>query len=351
MTTTNPCYNPGTFTPDNKPLLSKGDWSMIQLYLQNCANLPLAVGQTPPKEFPYQDAVDIFKILHAGAATFQTVTLPAAHNMANTLYNLGQTSDAAFQAVINIMAGDPDKATLQQVFGALHKTASDAQAGAKTIFDGTKTFADMLGKQGTALTTVKNKYVNEAGGLKTKIQNLNLSIEEEHTKISQAQAKIVEDKKVINDTVYYSWVPLVGTIIALVEIIEHDKDIEKQLNIIKKAVSDIQEYNTELQKDQAEMAQLNYADIFVKNQVAQMNTTLPKLQKIEGAWGTIATELGDILSNIDKAEGEALKKIQCLSAVYLTTAQKEWLQVANDAHDFMMNFYILPAEKMPKKAA
>lgn len=349
MSTNNACYNPSTFTPDNKPLLSKADWSMVQLYLQDCANLPLKVGPNPPSEFPYQDSVDVYKIIHSGAAVFQTKTLPAANKMANTLYNEGTTADAAFSAVIQLMdSPNPDKEALEQLFTALQKTASDAQVGAQAIFQGTKTFADMLGKQGIQLTALKNKYVNEAGGLKTKIQNLNLSITSEKTIIQQAQAKIVSDNKVINDTVYYSWIPLVGTIVALVEIIEKDKDIEAQLKIIKGAVTKIQGYNSELAADKAEMSQLIYAEDFNQSQVNQMNEALPKLQKIEGAWGTIATELGDVLANIQKAEGQALKDIACLSAVYLTTAQKEWLQVANDAHDFMTNFYVLPVSQMPK---
>jgi hypothetical protein len=351
MTSTNPCYNPATFNPDNKPLLSKGDWSMVQLYLEDCKNLPLVVGHTPPKEFPYKDSVDVFKLIHAGAATFKTVTLPAANQMANTLYNLGMQADASFEAVVNIMAENPNKDVLKQLFGALHKTASDSQIAAKDIFKGTKKFVDMLDTQGQALTSLVNKYVDETGGLKTKIKNLKLSIQGEQTKINEAQTKIAQDNKVIHDTVYYSWIPLVGTIVALVEIIEHDKDIEKQLDIIKGAVSEIQKCNKELHKDQAQMAQLVYAESFNKHQVKLMNQTLPNLQKIEGAWGTIKTELSDIITNIDKAEGQALKKIQCLSEVYLTTAQKEWLQVANDAHDFMMNFYIKPVSKMPRKAA
>jgi len=324
---------------------------MIQLYLQNCANLPLLVGPKPPKEFPFKDSVDVYKIIHQGAAIFQTITLPEANKMANTLYNEGTSADATFSAVINLMAGEPSKEVLQQLFSVLHKTASEAQVSAQKIFDDTKSFADMLGKQGLSLTSLKNKYINEAGGLKTKIENINLSITGEHTKISAAQTKITQDNKVINDTVYYSWIPLVGTIVALVEIIEHDKDIETQLGIIKKAVTAIQGFNTELGKDKAEMAQLIYAETFNKNQVQEMNNVLPKLQKIEGAWGTIAVELSDVIGNINKAEGNALKDIQCLSAVYLTTAQKEWLQVANDAHDFMQNFYVKAQKHLPKNNA
>ena len=311
-------------------------------------NLPLKVGNDPSKgEFPFADSVAVSQTIHGVANQFQTTTLKDAHTMANTLYNYGETSKATFAAVSNLMnQGSADKTTLMQLFGNLKDSTSKYQAAAKGIFDGTKTFADTLATSGTKLTAITQTYVNKAGGLKTQIEKLNLDIKAQHSIITKAQAAITADQKVIKDTVYYSWIPLVGTIIAIAEIIIHEDDIQEQIGNIKRAVTKIQSDNTKLQQDQANMNQLIYAETFNDNQVKLIGDVMPNLQKIEGAWGTISSELGDIMGNIDKAQKAS--DVPCLADIALTTAVNEWNQVANDSHNFMMNFYVQAA---PQKQA
>lgn len=339
MTATNPCYNPAAFAPDNKPLLSAPQWQFVQLYLQDCHNLPT--------DFPFADSQKSYNIIRSAAATFQNTTLPEAYTMANKLFNQGQTASATFEGVLGVLgSGSASKDTLVSLFKPLVESATNAQAGAKTVFDQSQTFVNTLSTQGGLLSEYKNNYINKAGGLESQIKTLEASITQERTKIQAAQSSILHDQKVINDTKYYSWIPLVGTIVALVEIITHDKDIEKQEGIIKDAIKAIQGYNATLQKDESEVAQLIYAEKFNQDQVKQINTVLPDIQKIEGVWGTIAAELGDVLGNIEKAQSKSsLEGLKCLAAVYLTTAEKEWNSVANDANDFMINFYLKPVPK------
>lgn len=337
---TSACYTPQGFTPDNKPLLNKAQWQQVQMYLKNCAGLPLKVGDDPSKgEFPFADSVAVYNTMHDAGAVFQTGALVDAKSMANTLFDYGTTSKESFAAVSNLMnQGSGDKTVLKQIFGSLKEKTAGYQLAAKSIFDGTKTFADVIGASGTDLTNITKKYVDQAGGLKTDIENIKLDITAQHTVITTAQAKILSDQKVIDNTVYYSWIPLIGTIVALAEIITHSNDIEEQIKKIKAAISALQVDNTKLAKDQAEMSQLIYAETFNNNQIQLIGEVMPSLQKIEGAWGTIGTELGDILTNIEAAEKTS--DVPCLADIKLSTAVSEWNQVANDAHDFMLNFYV-----------
>jgi hypothetical protein len=75
----------------------------------------------------------------------------------------------------------------------------------------------------------------------------------------------------------------------------------------------------------------------------------PVLQKIEGAWGTIGQELSAVLGQISNAQEP--KTIPCLAQVALTTAANEWHDIANDAHNYMTNFYITAPDAVGPAAA
>ena len=66
------------------------------------------------------------------------------------------------------------------------------------------------------------------------------------------------------------------------------------------------------------------------------------MQLIEGAWKTIANELGDVIQNIQQAASSELKNQPCLAEVMLTTAASEWQDVADDAQNFTLSFYLQP---------
>lgn len=345
MGNANACYNPNVFNPDNKPLLSKGDWQMIQGFLVDAANLPITEAAFPdPKSIP------IFKSIHDTSHVFQTETMPKANGLANKLYNYGQKANATFAAVIKLMDQDPiDKEALGSLYASLEKTASASQAEAEAVYTGTKSYSDSLTVSQKNLEKVVNEEVSATGGLKSQVEILKNDITSEKGAITSAQASITHDKKVIKDTVYYSWIPLVGTIVALVEIIEKEKDIKKQFDIINANIKLIQEQNKKVTELNGKIAQLVYAQNFNNGQIKQIGAVTPSLQKIQGAWGTIAKECGDVLGNIKDAQQQDLKTNACLAAVALTTAANEWHDVANDAHDFMLNFYITPVEKMKSK--
>lgn len=335
MTATNPCYNPAAFAPDNKPLLSKSQWQYVQLYLQDCAHLPT--------NFPFADSQKSYNIIRSAATSFKTQTLPEAQKMANILFNQGESASSSFAAVLSLVsAKQATKETLTAIYQPLIDSATKARTAATAIFNQTKDFADTLGTQGSLLTEYKQNYINKSGGLKTEIEALEASITQERSKIHSAQGKILSDNNVIKDTKYYSWIPLIGGIVALAEIISHDKDIQKQEGIIKDALKALEGYNATLQKDKSEMAQLIYAEKFNQEQVTQINTVLPDIQKIEGVWAAIGLELQDVLDHIKKARSQSeLTGITCLASLQLTTAQKEWGTVANDANDFLENFYLV----------
>jgi hypothetical protein len=338
------CYNPEVFKPNNQPLLSKGQWSMVQLFLVDAANLPLST--TGPNSFPDEKAVPIFRKIHDAAAFFKSNTLPKSNELGNSLYNYGTTAHATFRALINIMdQPKPDKDTLRNLFGNLSSMAAKSQTDAGDVFNGTKAFANELTTQKPLLETVVRDEITARGGLQSQITILNNDITAQQGTIQSAQAAIVQDRKVINDTVYYSWIPLVGTIVAVAIIIARNEDIKTQLNRINGAVAKIQEDNGKLQPLNARVAQLAYAQNFNNGLITKIGDVLPVIQTIQGAWGTINSLLGNVIGHINTAQDP--KSIGCLAAIELTTAANIWKDVAGDAHAYMQNFYVTNEKNMP----
>ena len=335
------CYTPKTFTPENKPLLSKGQWSMVQLFLVDAANLPLSTDQ-----FPDEEAIPIFIVIHNAAAKFSTDTLPKSNSLGNRLYNYGSTAVSTFAALINLMdLPTPSKEAIQSLFASLKATADDAHTEATEVFNEVTAFIDVLNTQKPLLQKVIDNEVLKSGALAGQITILQNDIKSQRATITSAQSKIVHDQKVIDATVYYSWIPFIGTIIALAEIITSEDDIKQQINTIKTAIQAITTDNAELDPLNSKATQLTYANQFNTDLIAHLGDAKDSLKLIQGAWKTISNELGDILQNIDKAEDADLKNNACLAAVMLTTAATEWQSVANDAHNYMMNFYVTDQKK------
>ena len=328
------CYNPDVFRPTDTPLLAKGQWSMVQLFLVDAANLPLTTSA-----FPDENALPIFRKIHDASVAFASTVLPKSMATGTSLYSYGQTSQATFSAVVRILEQDnPDRSLLSSLFGNLTQAAANAKAAAGDLFSGTKVFVDELSRQGPLLEKVVSDEVTSTGGLQSQIDPLNTDITAQRAIIKAAQIAITEDQKVIHDTVYYSWIPFIGTIVALGEAIAHQNDIQSQMQQIQTAIKQIESDNRKLQPLQSRMAQLLYAKEFNNDQITQVAHVTPVLQKIEGAWGTINQELGAVMGQISSAQDP--RSIPCLAEVALTSAANEWHDIANDAHDYMTNFYV-----------
>ena len=328
------CYNPNVFRPTNTPLLAKGQWSMVQLFLVDAANLPLTTSA-----FPDDKALPIFRKIHDASAAFASSVLPKSMATGSSLYSYGQTSLATFSAVVRILEQDnPDRTVLSSLFGNLTQAAATAKDAAGDLFSGTKAFVDELSRQKPLLERLVSDEVTSTGGLKSQIDPLSTDIEAQRAVVKAAQVAITEDQKVIHDTVYYSWIPFIGTIVALGEALAKQSDISSQMDRIHAAVQQIEADNRKLLPLQSQMNQLIYAQGFNNDQIAQVAQVTPVLQRIEGAWGTINQELGAVLGQISTAQDP--RAIPCLAEVALTTATNEWHDIANDAHDYMTNFYV-----------
>lgn len=332
----NDCYNPKALRPNDHPLMSVGQWQLLQLYLIDAMNLQ-------PGSMPYTDVAKIYTALKKQAIAFHSGPLSAAQQLGNKLYNYGVAASGSFRGVVKMMdCKTPDKDGILELLSNLESQALTFQTDSNLIFTQVSDYVAATQDQVKALNDAVAREIQKIAEDKAQIEKLTNSYNSSFADKAAAQAEIVHDKKVINDTKYYSWIPFVGTAVGVGEIISKENDIKKQVDRIKADVLAMQSDQKKIQAFNQEIAQLNYTKQYNQHMASEINDTVGSLQTIEGAWKTIGSELGDIVENVKEASASELKDEPCLAAVALTTAAEEWLDVANDARAFENNFYIQP---------
>lgn len=334
----NACYTPTTFRPSNTPLLSLGQWQMVQLYLADAQNLSFAAGGTSDPA-----VLAIYTRLKSHAINFGGSVLPTAQLLGNHLSAYGSMSRQSFGAIADLMDADlPNKAAISELLGNLKSTAQTYRTTSETIYDAVTAFIAACSQDVADLKSAAKAELAKATRDNDEITQLHLAYEAAYSDKIEAQAKILSDQKVIDDTKYYSWIPFVGTAVSVGEIIAHEHDIKEQIARINTDVAKMQALTKQMNALRADISDLTYTAQYNTSMAGEISAALGSLDLIKGAWGTIVSELDDVILNVEKATAEALKDNPCLSAVSLATAAVEWGQVADDAESFALNFYVQP---------
>ena len=85
---------------------------------------------------------------------------------------------------------------------------------------------------------------------------------------------------------------------------------------------------------------MTYAVQYNQHMIGEIDRAMRGSELIQGAWKTIAAELGLVVQNVASATAEQLANNPCLAAISLSTAASEWADIAQDAQKFMLNFYV-----------
>ena len=338
MESVNPCFNPKTFIPSDTPLLSLGQWQMLQLYLVDAQNLRLTSAQ-----MPYPDVLGIYVKLNKQAIDFHGTVLPRAHSLGAGLFNYGQTASKSFGAIAELMgAPSPDKNAVVELLENLKTTAASYQVDSEQVFNAIGRYISETNDDVKALDAAVKRETAKAGADRARITELQTQYSKDFTDKQIAQAKITSDRHAIDSTKYYSWIPFVGTAVAVGEIVAKEKDIQTQLKRIRADVEAMQALARQMQDLYTQIGQLTYTAKYNTHMATEINNAMTGLTLIKGAWGTIVSELADVIFNVNQASASALKDQKCLADIYLTTAADEWEQVADDAQKFTNNFYLQP---------
>lgn len=333
------CYQPRTFTPDDKPLLSVDQWQKLQMFLETAIALP-----TTEDKYPDRRALPLFAAIQGSSATYKASTLPNAANVGEAIYNFSLDSQTHFAAVAALVAAPDDcRDQVLELYEDIISSASNELAGALKVSDDTKAYADVLRGLDNPLKTLVAQITVELGSLGDQYRKISAEVDVQNKKLQDAQDAILNDRKIIHDTVYYAWIPIIGTIVAVAEIKTHNDDITAQMATIASVTSEIGVLDQQLQALSDKISHLQQAQTLLQNQTALLESVLPVVIGIAGSWNVILQGLQLVKDAVQKSDEQVMRAHPCLAEAALATAAKEYEQVAADAHHFMENFWMAPA--------
>ena len=270
-----------------KLVLQFSPWQSLQKYLTEAINVqPSSNNQ----------AQAIQDKLHAVAEVFKREVLPNANELGNAIYNYGSTTNATLQGVSSIMAQPkPDKDVLLQLFGSLKASATEAKGGIETIMSGLASFNRATVSGGQALAEL----------------------------LESAKQTITQANGTIQTTA---------------------KDLQQQLSAPNLDVAAVEAGIQNIQQAAGQLAEVKLAGLTfsVAPGVEAGTAAAADVNALSEALGALVTQLTQVLDTLTNCTADDLKKEPWLTEYQLARAEKAWQDIAAQAHDFMMNFYVTP---------
>ena len=259
-------------------------WKTVQQFIQTAQHLP-----TSPN--PAVEAI-LTKFQTTGAAVNAGPVLDVSA-AANGVYNLGETMKSTLGAIAQVMANGETR-PLSQLVESLAATVKGP------LGDVTKT--------STGLTSAVNAMSGAATSLRAEAVKVSSLVGAANDNVASGAASL---KTLLTAT------PL-----------EADK-LDTAMDDIRTAA--------------AKMAGQSFVGLSFDptDGVAALQSAQSQMAACGKAFVTLRGAIQDLINEIAKTPADKLASLPQLQNVALTTAVNEWSAVANDAHNFMLNFYVV----------
>jgi hypothetical protein len=336
--------------------LSSDQWTAIQTYVRNALALPTTLDQfknllgtgAPADLSDFTKLVTLWSQMNTSCANWQSTIFPNTVSLSSDIYEYGSNkAPVYYNAIIaeaNVLIAHPDStdpanqqaaAALKAILDVLQKYATDSQAKAKAVSDSIQAFAtEMQGFQ-TTLSGPDGKggyqkyYNDEYGSESQEQKSLNDQIAQARDNLAIDQAQYNHDKIVACTTPTYAWIWPVGTIAAAIVAGIYGHKALEDLDNINADNDTINTLSAEIAADANMINALTLANSSIGGMVTAINNALPVVQAIEGAWGSIKDDLGDIATMIDT-----------IMNLGVTSAITAWANVAELANNYRLYAYI-----------
>jgi hypothetical protein len=339
---------------DSPFLLSRAEWLRIQRYVGNAIALPhTETDLRRTLEMPADMKIDEFKALLEGYQAVQPhvtqwrdKTFPNTVALAANISQYGTKAPISYKAInvaINELLVDSEnegaKKKLVAVIQNLSKEAAGYAAKADAAYKEIQKFAQDTAADKTRFDRLAETYEKKFGANSKKAIELTADIKETRDLVETVTTDYEYNKAVACGTVSYAWiiVPPIGLIAAVIVAgIYGDKAVKakERLDNLKKKLG-------ELEGDQRFALQLigiiNIARDGLHGIQKDITEALPAIQKIQGVWDAIASDLKHIGEIIATDIEEAILEIKDLG-VELAIAQ--WQDIKKKADAYRAHAYI-----------
>jgi hypothetical protein len=264
-------------------------WQNLQKYIVDATNLP---------QLPDPQAQAVFASLHQAAEELKTDVLPKVNELANSLYNFGETVESSFRGLMRLTAQpQPPKSAVEQLLGNLQSMASSAEDAVPIVAAGLASFLDKTTAGGNELAVL----------------------------LDGAKSSIAEANRAIMKTA---------------------QDIEQQLSALNLDAAAIEMDVATIEQAASQLAGVRLAGLaFPAAPGVEAGTSAAAdVDALRQAWHTLVTQLTELVNRVKDTEAD-LKQEPCLSEFSLEAASRDWKNIADAAHTLMLNFYVTPQSR------
>lgn len=338
--------------------LSATEWIAIQTYVVNGQSLPTteaafrtSLGDGAPSDLSdFAQLITAYGNINTHVTTWQDDTFPASVSLASDIVAYANQAPTYYNPILPLaqkLVTNPDdqqtKDKLTAILGVLIKSADDYETKAAAVATKIQEFADNTQKDKVTLSGTDGKgglqkyYQDKYGDTSDEVVALNKEIEAQQIILKAANDEYDHDVIVAATSPTYAWIFPVGTIAASVVAGVYGDKAVKALERARAAQAKINDLAAELAADANLMNAINMAENGLTNIIGPLNAALPVIQKIQGVWGAISDDLGNISNLIQTNIAEALPIIMDLG---VESAINAWTAVGQEAQAYRVNAYI-----------
>lgn len=347
---------------ENPFLLSSAEWLAIQVYVNDAVSLPtntdafqksLGPDAPPINTADFKSLIDCYATINAHCKEWQDTTFPASINLAGDIVAYAQKAPIYYGAINTVaqkLVTNPNdtqsQAALKAIIDNLAASATTYQGNAQHVADMISTFANqtasdkntLLGPDGSGKESgLMKQYMDKYGSSSVEVKSLIDQLDGLNKLLVADTAEYNHDVIVAATTPTYGWFFPFGTIAAaIVAGIYGDKAV-KALDRIHAEQAKIATLSAQLQADANLVADLALANKGITQISTEITNALPVIQKIQGIWGAIATDLTNIGNIIQNDIAQALPIIMNLGVDEAITA---WQKLGTEADSYRVNAYI-----------
>ncbi len=348
---------PGT-TGGPDVILADPQWVAIQEYVVDGSSLPTteeqfrnSLGSGAPKDLSdFTKLVAAYAEINKHCATwtpiFNTVVTLASH-----IYEYGNNMVPVYYPPIlkqaEILEKEPGnthaKETLTGILKVLEKEATGYQNEATAAFTSLHGFASSMESDQIALVGADGKsgllkyYEERYSATSAAVQKLIGEIRKGKEELSTAEAEYKHDVIVAATTPTYAWIWPCGTVAAGIVAGIYGSRATAELRKEEALNTQIGQMEATERADASLMTTIDVGTKGIQGIDAALETALPIVQEVEGAWGAIATDIGKIVLVI---EDDIEKVPPIIMGLGVEAAVRSWTEVAAAANKYRQTAYI-----------
>lgn len=344
-------------------LLSRPEWISVQQYVEASLRLPTdkeTLRQGLPAEPPggmdqFDDLLAAYKGMHDHCQHWRDHSLPDSVSCAADVVHYNDKVPSYYGALRKLLPEleqkSPAKAAVEQFKAILANLSGQAKvyaSHAELVRQEMMTFADQSAEDHATIMPLKEAYEKQLGAESPEIERLTKQLDDDKAELAKWEKEYHDDVVKAATTPTYAWIAPFGTVAAAIVAGVYGKkatDAKSKADGYRKAISGFQD---ELQAATTLLMDLTSIYNDMVNISGQLKTALPVIQKIQGVWTAIHSDLDNILRIIEEDIGQAQAIIKSLG---IEEAIGSWARVAHEADVYRHTAYItVTTEDEAKKA-